>query len=207
MFFMLKQVHTYLSSHQKFYVAGAFAEQLANTSWFVEGNNSRQPDPAYSCNAEETDTMLWLHAKRTNCNKILVLSPDTDVYMIGLPLQCTKDKDIIVQISDMNSRELKLLYMKRLTAALSNDPDLASVAAATHTKVVQTLFVVTGCDYISFFQWNGESNFLAILLSACRVYNRRVTVHAGFIIRHTTGQSRPQARIFGLSPPHWHHLF
>ena len=51
--FMLKQVHTYLSSHQKFYVAGAFAEQLANTSWFVEGNNSPQPDPAYSCNAEE----------------------------------------------------------------------------------------------------------------------------------------------------------
>ena len=158
--FMLKQVHTYLSSHQKFYVAGAFAEQLANTSWFVEGNNSPQPDPAYSCNAEETDTMLWLHAKRTNCNKILVLSPDTDVYMIGLPLQCTQDKDIIVQISDMNSRELKLLYMKRLTAALSNDPDLASVAAATHTKVVQTLFVVTGCDYISFFSGMGKATFL-----------------------------------------------
>ena len=49
--------------------------------------------------------------------------PDTDVYMIGLPLQCTQDKDIIVQISDMNSRELKLLYMKRLIAALSNEPD------------------------------------------------------------------------------------
>ena len=29
--FMLKHMHSYLSSHQKFYVAGAFAENLANT--------------------------------------------------------------------------------------------------------------------------------------------------------------------------------
>ena len=72
-------------------------------SWFVEGSNSPQPDPVYSCNVEETDTMLWLHAKRMHCTKILVLSSDTDVYMIGLPIQCTQDKDIIVQISDMNS--------------------------------------------------------------------------------------------------------
>ena len=50
--------------------------------------------------------------------------------------------------------------MKRLTAALSNDPDLASIAAATHTKVVQTLFVVTGCDYISFFSGMGKATFL-----------------------------------------------
>ena len=48
---------------------------------------SPQPDPMYSCNAEETDRMLWLYAERTHCNRILVLSLDTDVYMIGLPLQ------------------------------------------------------------------------------------------------------------------------
>ena len=104
--------------------------------------------------------MLWLHAKRTSSNKILVLSPDTDVYMIGLPLQCTQDKDIIVQISDINSRELKLLYLKKLIAALSSDPDLANVASATHSTVLQTLFVVTGCDYISFFNGVGKARFL-----------------------------------------------
>ena len=31
------------------------------------------------------DAVLWLQAKRTNYDKILVLSPDTNVYMIGLP--------------------------------------------------------------------------------------------------------------------------
>ena len=59
--FMLKHMHTHLSSHQKFYVTGAFPQHLANTSWFVEGSNSPQPDSMYSCNAEETDTMLCLH--------------------------------------------------------------------------------------------------------------------------------------------------
>ena len=110
--FILKHMNTHLSSHQTFYVAGAFAEPLANTTWFVQGNSSPQPDPMYSCTAEETDTRLWLHAKQTPCNQILVLSPDTDVYIIGLPLQCTQDKEIIVQISNMNSRELKLLHLK-----------------------------------------------------------------------------------------------
>lgn len=159
--FMLKHMHTHLSSHQKFYVAGAFAEHIANTSWFVEGScSSPQPDPAFSCNAEETDTMLWLHAKKTHCSKILVLSPDTDVYMIGLPLQCTREKDIIVQISDMNSRELRLISMKRLIAALLNDPDLANVAAGTHFQILQSLFVSTGCDYVSFFSGLGKATFL-----------------------------------------------
>ena len=157
---MLKHINSHLSSHHKFYVAGAFAEHLANTSWFVEGSNSPQPDPVYSCNAEETDTMLWLHAKRTQCDKVLVLSPDTDVYMIGLPLQCTLDKDIIVQISDLNSRELRLLCMRRLITALSSDPDLATVERSTLSRVLQALFVLSGCDYISFFSGIGKATFL-----------------------------------------------
>ena len=142
-------------------------ENLANTTWLVEGNSSPQPDPMFSCNAEEADTMLWLHAKQTQCNQILVLSPDTDVYMIGLPLQCTQDKDIIIQISDRNSREAKLLHMRQLIIALSNDPDLASVETTLLPKILQTLFVVTGCDYISFFSGIGKARFLRYFFMAC----------------------------------------
>ena len=134
--FILTYINPHLSSNQKFYVAGAFTENLANTTWLVEGNSSPQPDPMFSCNAEEADTMLWLHAKQTQCNQILVLSPDTDVYMIGLPLQCTQDKDIIIQISDRNSREVKLLHMRQLIIALSNDPDLASVETTLLPKIL-----------------------------------------------------------------------
>ena len=158
--FILKHINRYLSPYQTLFVVGSFSDHLANTCWFVKGSNTPQPNPLYTCNAEETDTMLWLHADRTECSKILVISPDTDVYFIGLPLKCTQDKEIIVQISEMNSRDLKLLYMNRLIAALASDPDMASIPTSTHPNVLQTLFVVTGCDYISFFNGIGKATFL-----------------------------------------------
>lgn len=157
---MLKYMQTHLSPNQKLYVIGAFTEQLTNTCWFVEGNHGPEPDPVFSCNGEEADTMIWLHATKTHCSKITVLSADTDVYMIGLPLQCSLDKDIIVQVSNINSRERKLLSLKNMIVAIQNDPDLATVTEATRLKVIQALFVVTGCDYVSFFSGMGKATFL-----------------------------------------------
>ena len=142
--FFLNHIHIHLLPSQRFYTAGAFVEPLTNTSWFVEGSQDPQPDPEYTCNAEETDTMLWLHASKTNCKTILILSPDTDVYMIGLPLNCMQDKNIIVQISTFNSREVKVLYMNRMRSALSSDPDLANITRISLSMILQTLFVVTG---------------------------------------------------------------
>ncbi len=40
--------------------------------------------------------------------------------------------------------------MKWLIAGLPNDPDLANVAAATHSKVLQIPTVVIGREYASF---------------------------------------------------------
>ena len=55
---MLHHVSNHLSSHQKLYVAGGSSGNMATTSWFVEGNSNPQPDPVYSSNAEEADTMI-----------------------------------------------------------------------------------------------------------------------------------------------------
>lgn len=71
------------------------------------------------------------------------------------------EKDVIVQISPINSRELKLLHLNRLLIALSNDPDLANVAIDSHSKVLQTLFVVSGCDYTSFLVALEKQHFYA----------------------------------------------
>ena len=157
---MLQNIQAHLSFQQKFYVAGAFNEQLTSTCWYVQGNSTPEPDPSYSCNGEESDTMIWLHTTKTPCKGILVVSADTDVYIIGLTLLCAIDKDIIVQISKISSQELKLLSLKNLTEAIHNDPDMASVPLPTRLDVVQTLFVVTGCDYTSFFSGIGKATFL-----------------------------------------------
>ena len=88
--FFLQNASEYLASHQSMYIAGAFENDIADTVWFVTQSNSLQPHPSFSCNAEETDTRLWVHVRKTDCTKILVMSPDTDVFIIGLALQSTR---------------------------------------------------------------------------------------------------------------------
>ena len=44
--------------------------------------------------------------------------------MIGMPLECEKSKEVIVQVSKHNARETAFLSLTSLTKALENDPDL-----------------------------------------------------------------------------------
>ena len=58
------------------------------------------------------------------------------------------------------SRELKLLSLKNLIEAVHNDHDMAHMPLSSRLAVVQTLFVVTGCDYIAFFGGIDNAAFL-----------------------------------------------
>lgn len=158
--YFLTNVGTHLQSHQTLFVAGAFDGDITDTAWFVCGNNKPQPHPAFTCSAEETDTRIWLHVKQTASNRILIISPDTDVYHIGLPLPCITHKQIIVQVSSINSCQLRLLNLTALVQALRYDPDLARIDPSILPKVFQTLYAVSCCDYTSFFSQLGKATFL-----------------------------------------------
>lgn len=121
-----------------------------------------QPHPTFTCVAEETDTRLWLHVRKTQYKKILT-SPDTDVYNIGLPLPSIQEKDVIVQVSTYSARELKFLHLSNLVTALKNDTDLARIHYKTLPQVFQTIYVATGYDYTSFFSEIGKATFLRYL--------------------------------------------
>ena len=54
--YFLKNSSTFLSQHQKLYVAGAFEGDISDTAWFVTRENNIPPDPVFLSNAEETDT-------------------------------------------------------------------------------------------------------------------------------------------------------
>jgi hypothetical protein len=112
-----------------------------------------QPDPRYTSNAEETDTRIWVHVRQTECAKIPP-PQDTDVYHIGLPLVTQSAKDIVVQISPINSRDRKFVSLSALHTALRQDPDLAGLESTKLAHILQTIYVCTGCDYISFFSGN-----------------------------------------------------
>ena len=70
-------------------------------------------------------------------------------------LSSTKhSKEVIVQVSAYSAREL------RLTLALHNDPDLGRLNSTDIQKLLQSIFVCTGCDYIKFFSKIGKAKFM-----------------------------------------------
>ena len=80
--------------------------------------------PSLVCDAEESDTRVWLHVLRSSGHKKLLYSPDTDVYHIGLTLIDPSVHDVYVQLSNISSPELRLLHLNQL---LRDDPDLSLV--------------------------------------------------------------------------------
>ena len=52
---------------------------------YVRGEQPTITRPELS-NAEEANKRIWRHATQTSAQRILVYSPDTDVYNIGLPI-------------------------------------------------------------------------------------------------------------------------
>ena len=121
---------------------------FSQTVWYTKGSCQSQPEPDLFSNAEETDSRIWLHAERSK--KILVLSSDTDVYHIGLPLHCATAKEILVQLNPVNSKELKTLNITSFISAFKNDPDIAEVDSELLPKIMPTIYISTGCDYVSF---------------------------------------------------------
>ena len=158
--YCLDNAATYLQPHQTLYVAGCFDGEIGDTAWFARGNTRPQPNPVFTCNVEETDTRIRLHATKTGCSRILIISPDTYVYHIGLPLPCVTQKQILVQVSAINSHQLRLLNLTAFVQALGNDPDLEHLDPGILPHVFQTLYVASGCDYISFFSQVGKATFL-----------------------------------------------
>ena len=64
---------------------------------------------------------------------------------------------ILVQLSISES---KFIDMHKLISALKNDPDLRGVPEKIRPSVLQSLYVCTGCDYVSFFNGLGKASFL-----------------------------------------------
>ena len=83
-----------LSGSQSLVLAGCLREDRA----LVIKQGSMQPDERYTSNAEEADMKLWKHALECKGQRILIYSPDTDVYNVGLTYVTASDStEIMVQ--------------------------------------------------------------------------------------------------------------
>ena len=163
----MEKIKLKLKQQQKFITAAGLEGAERNHALFVTFNRSPQTDPNLYCNAEESDTRIWLHTINSYGTKKLILSPGTDVYHIGLPVIAATDLDVLVQLSSFTSIELLLLDIQALKQAFVNDPDLASIPTSSIGDIIQTLYVSTGCDFVSFFTGIGKATFLNTLYQYC----------------------------------------
>ena len=111
--------------------------------------------PSYATNALEADNRIWRHATQTSATKILICSPDTDIYNIGL--SASGDKDYVVQLNTHHAVDKKYLILKHLQLTFQQDPDLHSLSRE-HLSLI--IYISTGCDYISYFKTFGKATII-----------------------------------------------
>ena len=173
--FFLRKIKHRLTAGQKFVTGGGFDGDQSNNAYFVTREGSPTCDDTLSCNAEESDSRIWLHVLNSTGNNKLVLSPDTDVYLIGLPIVGRSGLDVMVRLSAYNSLQHRYLDMQALLEALKNDPELASLQPDLIPAVMQKLFICTGCDFVSFFTGYGKAAFFGSFFHYCEFITSGLT--------------------------------
>ena len=127
---------------------------------------------ALASNHEETDSRAWLHALTGSTNNVLIFSPDTDTYHIGLPLLGrNSERKVVVQLS--NTYKHEFLFLNQLIDCMYRDASVAHLVLAgiDIPKIFQHIFIISGCDYISFFCWLWENQGYGFILPVQSFYN------------------------------------
>ena len=105
---------------QPFVTAGGFEGSLQDEALMVQLHSLPRTDPMLCCNAEEADTRIWLHVAHSAKTNKLVVSPDTDVYHIGLPIIAKHKMNVKVQLSRFNTF---WRYAEFITSGLGHTPN------------------------------------------------------------------------------------
>ena len=155
--YLLQIGHHLLQDQQHLIIGGCFSDEFA---WLITSGVLPEKMPSYATNALEADNRIWRHAIQTSATKILICSPDTDVYNIGL--SAPGDKDYVVQLNIHHAIDKKYLILKHLQLAFQRDPDLHSLSRDHLSLIMQSLYISTGCDYISYFKTFGKATIITI---------------------------------------------
>ena len=122
----------------------------------VTADSEKLPRPQLWTNADEADLRVWLHCIHSTGTRKLIFSPDTDVYHVGLTVApLLPGTEIMVQLSKSFKDGSKFLDLSSLLKALESDPDLLGIPPCLRPQALQSLYVCTGCDYVSFFCRHG----------------------------------------------------
>ena len=149
----------YLRNGQILVLAGCFMGDGDDEAWVVRGGCAvPQSTDIYRSNAQEAHMRVWRHATQTPYEHILIYSVDTDVINIGLTL-VQHNHHFVVQ-TNLPQNPPKYIDMNKLIHTFQCDPDLASLPQAKLGSIMVQLYIVTGCDYISYIFGISKAMFL-----------------------------------------------
>ena len=120
-----------IHNQQQLIISGCFTDEFA---WLITSGVLPEKVPLYTTNALEADYRIWQHASAT---RILVCSPDTGVYNIGLSVP--GNKDYVIQLNVQNAVDKKYLILKNIELAFQRDPDLHSIPRENLSVIIQAL--------------------------------------------------------------------
>ncbi len=93
----IKSLRFKLKPHQKMIIAGSYP--VHHPPYSISGDGYLPTSaPQYLSTAEEADLRVWRHVQQSSETTILVYSPDTDIYNIGLTT-LPESKNVIVQVN------------------------------------------------------------------------------------------------------------
>lgn len=115
-----------------------FITNIKGNAYCTNMQREEMMRPTFSSNVDEADMHIWLHCVHSAGNRIMIFSPDTDVYHISITLVgLMPDKQIIVQLSKSLNISPKLLHLNALIQSLENDPDLSGVPTSLRPQATK----------------------------------------------------------------------
>lgn len=146
-----------LKENQVLIVSGGFEEQGVVKSAVKD---KLETIAASRNNHIEGDTLVYLHAVKTEYNNVLIYSPDSD-FFIGLHIaEKYKMKNLTIQLKDIGY-EKDYFNLSSFCNVIKENIQLNTIQAADISSTIQSLFICTGCDYISFFRYHSKLIFFA----------------------------------------------
>ena len=149
----------YANRHSKKLVVAGFTEcENKDKAFYSTCDSTKLHEPSLNNNAEEADTRLWLHCVKSKGTKKLIYSTDTDTLFIGMVVANTVVHNVVIQHT-LDATDKKFLHLNSLVEAINKDVDLNCIPAEERTRVLQSLYVLTGCGFTSYLVGFGKVTF------------------------------------------------
>ena len=143
-----------LMGQQKLILAGCLTGSGENIAWLLQPGK---------LSAEQLEKHQQLEKLTAECGDMQHSLRLTTSLSIHQTLMCTtyiNQRTTTSYTVQLNTSEHKYINLNNLRAALLKDPDLSNLPQDGLCQILQSLFICTGCDYVSYFKSIGKAKVL-----------------------------------------------